>query len=373
MIEVKQVTNKREMKKFVKFPSDLYRGNPYYVPPIELDELNLTNPKKNASFEESEAAYFLCYKDGKVAGRIAGIICHPFNKKNNAKYARFSRFDLIDDPLVAKALFDAAENWARDKGMEYIHGPLGFNDLEREGLMTSGFNVLGTFQGSYNADYYAKHVENNGYKPDCKWVEWRFMVPDKTNDRIEKLVPFVMKRLEIREKTFKNKKQLIDQYGKKFFELLDICFKNLYGTIPFNDKLIKQTIGLFKLVIDPDYVSLIVDKDDELVGFGLGYPSLALAMNKSRGRFLPWGWARILHAIHHPKSVELGLIAVRPEYQKKGVTAVMISNMQKRLMKNGIVYCDAGPQLEDNTPAIEALDMFEREMVRTKVCYIKKL
>ena len=373
MVEIKQVTSKKDMKKFVKFPTELYKDNPYYVPPIELDELNLAKPKKNASVHESEAAYFLALRDNKVVGRIAGIISHPFNEKNNAKYARFSRFDLIDDAEVAKALFDAAEGWAKEKGMEYIHGPLGFNDLEREGLMTSGFDIMGTFQGSFNADYYSKHVEANGYKPDCEWVEWRIPVPEKENERAMRVADIVMKRYGFYEKTFKNKKELIDNYGRKFFELLDICFKDLYGTIPFNEELINQTIGLFRLVINPDYVSLVFNKEDELIGFGLGYPSLAKAMHKSRGRYLPFGWLRLLHAIKHPKSIELGLIAVRPEYQKMGVTAVIIANMQRRIMKNKIRYADTGPQLVTNTPAIAALDMFDRELVRRKTCYIKAL
>ena len=373
MVEVKQINSKKEMKKFVKFPTDLYKGNPNYVPPFELDELNLTNPKKNASFHESEAAYFLAYRDGKVVGRIAGIISHAYNKKNNAKYARFSRFDLIDDSEVAKALFDAAEGWAKEKGMEYIHGPLGFNDLEREGLMIEGFNTLGTFQGSWNGDWYAKHVEANGYKEDCRWVEWRIPVPEKLNDRCARVAKMVEQRYGFYEKRFKNANEVINKYGKKFFELLDECFENIYGTIPFNEELVNQTISLFKLVLNPDYISLVFNKEDELIGFGLGYPSLARAMNKSKGRYLPFGVVRLLHAIKHPKVVELGLIAVKPEYQKQGVTAIIINNMLERLIKNKIDHCDTGAQLETNLPAITALDMFDREAVRRKVCYIKKL
>ena len=373
MVEVKKVKNRREMKKFVRFPTELYKDNPYYVPPIELDELNLANPKKNASFEESEAEYFLAYRDGKVVGRIAGIISHSYNKKNKTKYARFSRFDLIDDSEVAKALLETAENWAREKGMEYIHGPLGFNDLEREGLMVSGFDVMGTFQASYNAPYYQKLVEENGYVPDCKWVEWRIPVPQEENERAERVARMVEKRYGFHEKHFKNKNEIIKKYGKEFFKLLDECYENIYGTIPFNDKLVKQTIGLFKLVLDPDYISLIFNKNDELIGFGLGYPSLAQAMNKSKGRYLPFGFIRMLKAIKHPKVLELGLIAVKPEYQRLGVTAVIISNMHKRMRDNGIIYADTGLQLETNLSAIASLDMFERELVRRKVCYIKKL
>ncbi len=373
MIEIVKVNNKKDMKKFVRFPTELYKDNPYYVPPIEIDELNLANPKKNASFEDCDAEYFLAKKDGKVVGRIAGLICHAFNKKNKTKYARFSRFDTINDPEVAKALLETAENWARGKGMEYIHGPLGFDDLEREGLMTKGFDVMGTFQGSYNAPYYQKLVEDNGYVPDCKWVEWRIPVPKEENERASRVANMVEKRYGFHEKQFKNKKEIIEKYGKEFFKLLDECYENIYGTIPFTDKLIEQTIGLFNIVLDHDYISFIFNKKDELFGFGLGYPSLAKAMNKSKGRYLPFGWIRLLHAIKHPKVVELGLIAVKPEYQKQGVTAVIINKMHKRMRENGIIYADTGLQLETNIPAIASLDMFERELIRKKTCYIKKL
>lgn len=373
MVEIKEVKSKRDFKKFVKFPVTLYKDSVFYVPPMEQDEFNLTNPKKNASFEESEAVYFLAYRDGKIVGRIAGIISHAYNEKNHAKRARFSRFDLIDDAEVAKALFDAVENWARSKGMLDIHGPLGFNDLEREGLMVYGFNTIGTFQGSCNAEYYQKHVEANGYKPDAKWVEWRIPTPEKVPDKLVRAADVISRRYGFYEGKFKNKKEIIDGYGYKFFELLDECFAPLYGTIPFSKKLVDQTIGLFNLVINPDYVSIIFDKDGEMAGFGVGYPSLAKAMQKCKGRLLPFGWIGLLKAIQKPESLELGLIAVKPKYQNHGVTALIIKNMLDRFIKHGIKYADTGSQLETNVAVINALDMFDRELVRRKTCYLKSL
>lgn len=374
MIEVREVKTKKEFKKFVKFPTELYKDNKNYVPPFELDEFNLTNPKKNASFEDSEAIYFLAYKDGKVVGRIAGIICRLYNEKNNTKRARFGRFDLIDDEEVAKALFEAVENWAREKGMVDIHGPLGFNDLEREGLMTYGFDKLGTYMGSYNADYYQKHVENNGYVPDARWVEWRMVMPDKVNEKVSRMSKIIEKRYGFHEMQFKNMNELINNYGHKFFELLDECYQDLYGTMPFSEKLVDQTIGLFKLVLDKKYVSIIVDKDGEMAGFGVGFPSLAKALQKSKGRYLPFGIFRLLKAIKKPKALELALIAVKPKYQRMGVTAIIINNMMERIIENkDIAYCDTGCQLETNVSVINALDMLERELIRRKVCYIKKL
>ena len=373
MVEVREVKTRREFKKFVKFPTKLYKNSVFYVPPIELDEYNLTNPKKNASFEDTDAAYFLAYRDGKVVGRIAGLVCKLYNEKNNAKRARFSRFDLIDDEEVAKALFEKVEAWAKEKGMVDIHGPLGFNDLEREGLMTYGFDTIGTFQGSCNADYYEKHVVANGYKPDATWLEWRFTMPEKPDEKMERMAGIVEKRYGFYEKQFKSPKEVIDNYGHKFFELLDECYKDLYGTMPFSDKLIDQTIGLFKLVLDKDYISIVFDKDGEMAGFGLGYPSLARAMQKSKGRYLPFGIFRMLHAIKHPKSLELALIAVKPKYQRMGVTAIIINNMMKRVIKNKISYCDTGGQLETNNSVLNTFDFMDRKLVRKKVCYIKTL
>lgn len=373
MVTVRQITKKRDFKKFVKFPDRLYKDNKNYVPPFEQDELDLTNPKKNACFEESEAAYFLAEKDGKVVGRIAGIISHAYNLKNNAKRARFSRFECIEDKEVADKLLEACENWAREKGMDSIHGPLGFNDLEREGLMVEGFDKEGCYLTSYNFPYYQKFIEDNGYIPDARWVEWRIPVPEKQIERVEKVASVVEKRYGFYEKKFKSANEVIDKYGMEFFKLLDECYKDIYGTIPFNEKLVKQTINLFKLIIDKKYISLIFNKNDELIGYGIGFPSLAKALVKCRGRYLPFGIFHLLKAIKKPNVIELGLIAVKPEYQKMGVTALIIKNILGRMIEEGIVYCDTGCQLEDNLPAISALDMFERELIRRKICYIKQL
>lgn len=373
MIEVREVKTKKDFKKFVKFPTQLYKGNKYYVPPMEIDELNLTNPKKNASFHDTDAVYFLAFENGRVVGRIAGLICKLYNEKNNAKRARFSRFDLIDSKDVAKALFDAVENWAISKGMEDIHGPLGFNDLEREGLMTYGFDTIGTYQGSWNAEYYEQHVLDNGYIPDAKWVEWRIGVPKAMDEKVDRMAKVVEDRYGFHEKQFKSVKEIVDNYGKELFEVLDEAFAPLYGTMPFNEQLVKQTIDLFKFVVDKDYVSIIFDKDEKIAGFGIGYASLARAMNKSKGRLLPFGVFRVLHDIKHPKYLELALVGVRPKYQKMGVTAIIIRNMLTRIIKNGIISCDTGCQLEDNYPALAVLDMFERKVVRRKVCYLKTL
>lgn len=373
MVTVREINKRKDFKKFVKFVDTLYKDNKCYVPPFELDELNLTNPKKNACFDESEAAYFLAEEDGKVVGRIMGIISHAYNKKNNAHRARFSRFECLNNHEVADKLLKAAEDWARIKGCDSIHGPLGFNDLEREGLLVEGFDKVGCYLTSYNFDYYQKFIEDDGYTPDARWVEWRINVPEKINERVLRVADMVEKRYGFHEKKFKSVNEVIKNYGTKFFSLLDECYENIYGTIPFNKKLVDQTIQSFKIILDLDYISLIFNKNEELIGYGIGFPSLSKALIKCRGRYLPFGIFDLLKAIKHPKVIELGLIAVKPEYQKMGVTSLIIKNMQQRMMNNHIEYCDTGCQLEDNIQAISALDMFDREVVRRKICYIKNL
>lgn len=373
MFTIRKIEKRKDIKKFIKFPTNLYKDNENYVPPMESDEYKMAT-KRNAHFNECSQAYFLAEEDGKVVGRIAAVVVYPFNKKNNCKYARFTRFDVIDNKEIAHALLKTAEDWAKEQGMEYIHGPLGYDDLEREGLMVDGFDKQGCFITSYNAPYYQKFIESYGYKPDAKWVEWRFQLPQKNDERVDRIAEVVTKRYGFHEKPFKSVKELIKNHGDEFFNLMDETFVNLYGTYPFNDELRKQTIAMFKLILNKKYLCLVFDKNEKLIGFGLSWPSLARAMKETNGRMFPFGFIKWLIALKRPKAVELGIIAVKQEYQKLGVTAFIIKNLMGRL--NSIKtakYADTGVQLENNTNAIRSLEMFERELIRKKICYIKKL
>ncbi len=373
MFTIRKIEKRRDYKKFVKFPTELYKDNPNYVPPMEADEYKMTT-KKNAHFKECTHAYFLAEENGKVVGRIACVVLFPYNEKNNCKYARFTRFDVVDNEEIAHALLATAENWAREQGMEYIHGPLGYDDLEREGLMTYGFEHKGSFLTSYNAPYYQTYIENFGYELDAKWVEWRFKFPLKMDERVARVADIVEKRYGFHEKKFKSLNQMIKSEGDKFFDLLDEMFKDLYGTMPFNEELRKQVIATFKLVLDMKYICLVYNKQEELIGFGLTWPSLADAMIQSRGRALPFGFIKWLKALKHPTAVELGIQCVKKEYQHLGVTGFIIKKLLDRLSAiPGIEYADTGVQLETNTNAIKSLEMFDRTLIRRKVCYIKKL
>ena len=373
MLTIREISSKKDFKKFVRFPTELYKDNPNYIPPMESDEMKMTG-KKNAHYNECEQAYFLAERDGKVVGRIAVVILFPFNEKNSCMYARFTRFDVIDDEEVAHALLGTAEKWAKDHGMEYIHGPLGYDDLEREGLQTFGFENKGSYITSYNDEYYMKYVESFGYVPDAKWVEWRFKFPMKQDERVERIANLVEKRYGFHEQKFKNLNDILKAHQDDFFDLLDESFYDLYGTMPFNEELRKQVIATFKLVLDLKYICLVFNKEEKLIGFGITWPSLADAMKKTNGRALPFGFIEWLKAIKHPTAVELGIIAVKKEYQKLGVTGFIIKKLLDRLNSvKTIKYADTGVQLETNTNAISSLEMFDRELIRKKTCYIKKL
>ncbi len=374
MFTVRQISKRRDYKKFVKFPTELYKDNPNYIPPMEMDEYKMTT-KRNAHYNECEQAYFLAEDEkGKVVGRIACVILFPYNEKNNCKYARFTRFDVIDNEEIAHALLSTAEDWARSKGMEYVHGPLGYDDLEREGLMVYGFENKGAYLTSYNAPYYQTYIENFGYTPDAKWVEWRLKFPQKVDERVARVANIVEKRYGFHEKKFKNINQMIKSEGDNFFNLLDEMFKDLYGTMPFNAELRKQVISTFKLVLDMKYVCLVYNKKEELIGFGLTWPSLADAMKQTNGRALPFGFLKWIKAIKRPNAIELGIQCVKKEYQHLGVTGFIIKTLLDRLSTlPDVTYADTGVQLETNTGAITSLEMFERELIRKKICYIKKL
>ena len=373
MFTIRKINSRKDYKKFVKFPTNLYKDNPNYIPPMESDEYKMTT-SKNAHFAECDQAYFLAEQDGKVVGRIACLIMHRYNKKNNSKYARFSRFDVIENEEIAHALLSAAIEWAKSMGMEYVHGPLGYDDLEREGLMVYGFDKKGSYITSYNAEYYQKFIESFGFEPDARWVEWRFQLPVKMDERVDRIAGIVEKRYGFHEKHYKSINSVIKHHGDEFFDLLDETFEELYGTFPFNEELRKQIISMFKLILDERYICLVFDKQEKLIGFGLTWPSLADAMQKTKGRAMPFGWIKWLSAIKRPKAVELGIIAVKKEYQKLGVTAFIIKKLFDRISNiKTIKYADTGVQLETNTGAITSLEMFERELIRRKTCYIKKI
>lgn len=370
MIEIKKVTTKKEQKEFLNFPLDLYDKNPYFVPPLYGDEKQIFK-KDYIYYDQSEAVYYNAYKDGKIVGRISGILQKTANEKWNQKRVRFTRFDSIDDQDVADALFKAVENWAKEKGMEEIVGPLGFSDLEREGLLIEGFNELSTFEEQYNYEYYVKLIENCGYNKDVDWVERKLYLPKVIDPRIKELTNMILKKYNLHFANCKNINHFIKQYGDKFFKILDETYDNIYGTVPFTDGMKKMMIDNFKMILDLRFISVLVDENDDIVCFGLCMPSISKAIQKSKGRLTLPTIFRILKAVKKPEIIDLSLVGVVDKYKMKGVGMALISKIYDILQMPGIKYCETNLNLEDNHSIQNQWKNFDSVLHKRRRAYIK--
>lgn len=372
MIEITEVKTRKQLRDFIYFPFQLYKDNPYWVPPLIMDEYNTLLPK-NPAFEYCDAKYWLCYKDGKLAGRIAGIQNRAYVEKWGNKYTRFGWIDFIDDREVAKALLETVEEWARGYGMEAVHGPLGFCDLDKEGLLVEGYEEMGTIITNYHYPYYKEHLEALGYVKDTDWVEFEIIVPQL--DQVERLKKLSQRTLEKHELTIldlKHKKEIIP-YAKEVFEIINIAYEDLYGVVPLTDKQVEGYIEQYFSYVHPGYIALIVEKSGRLAGFGINMPSLSKAVKKHGGRLFPFGFIDVLRAIKHNDMVDCYLVAVRPEYKRAGLPAAMLCHCLETAVKNGVKKAIASPQLETNHAVHSMWRFFEHREHRRRRCYIKRL
>ncbi len=370
MIEVKEVATRAQRKAFIEFPLKLYRGNDCFVPPLYADEKRLFR-KDYHYYEHAEAVYYLAYHDGKVVGRISGILQRAANERWHQKRVRFTRFDSIDDRDVAAALFAKVEDWARSKGMEEVVGPLGFSDLEREGLLIEGFDELSTFEEQYNYPYYPVLIEGLGYEKDVDWVEHKLYAPEHPDPRIHEMRERMMKRYDLHLSKAKSIDDFIRLYKDAFFDLLDETYADIYGTVPFTEKMKDELAKTFKQIIDLRYVTMILDKDEKPVCFGLCFPSVSRAVQKSGGRMTPATIVRILKALKKPEIIDLGLIGVLPAY--RGVAIVMIDEITRMLTEGSAKYCETNLNLEDNHAILNLWKNFGNVLHKRRRCYIKKL
>lgn len=373
MINIIEVKTAKQRKLFVDFPTKLYKGVKQYVHPLRSSELELFNPKKNVSFEDCEAVYFLAYKDGELVGRIAGIIQRLYNKKVNEKRVRFTRFDAINDKEVAKALFDSVEAWAKQKGMNIVHGPMGFNDLDREGMLIEGFDEIATFEEAYNFDYYKDLMEYCGYEKEIDWIEFNLTIPKEIDPKINAVADAVMKKYNLKNAEKNSKSAFIRRYQKDIFHLLDEAYGPLYGVVPYTDKVRKQVIDQFRLFISLDFMSLIVDENDEVVAFGFAIPSLSEVINKYEGRLNLKSIFPLLNAIRHPTMLDLALIAVKPKWQARGVPALIMREMLASFIRRGIQTCETNLNLETNVNIIQLWKHFEHREHKRRRSWIKHL
>ncbi|MGE4453831.1 MAG: hypothetical protein AB7D92_04795 [Sphaerochaeta sp.] len=372
MITIHPVSSRHDWNEFFSFPNKLYQDNPYYVPTLILDEKWNFNPKKNPAFAYVECVAFLARKEGKVVGRIAALINHKLNKAKEQLYMRFTRYDVIDDISVSRLLFEHIFAWGKERGMDTIIGPIGFSDLDKQGLLVDGFDQLGMFITLYNHPYYRKHLEQLGFVKDVDWVEYKVFVPEMVDPRIERISELAQKRNGYRLLSFSSKKKVLP-YAHQMFHMYNDSFADLYGFCPLTDGQIDLAIKQFLSLVSLEYIYMVVDATDAVIGFGIMVPSLSRAMQKSRGHLFPLGFLRVLYALKKHDVLDMYLIAVKPEYLGRGVNAIILHEGIKRAIANGVRYAETGPELEYNDKVQTQWKSFKTEMHKRRRCFIRAI
>lgn len=372
MVSIKEVKTKRDIRNFIEFPLRLYKGHPCFVPPLYSDEkkLLLSGGKKDIA----DSIFLLAERDGKVVGRIQGILQRQYNELHGERRIRFTRFDSINDQEVSSALFSALEAWGRSHGMAEVCGPLGYSDLDREGLLIEGFDEDSTFEEQYNFEYYPKLIEAAGYQKEIDWLEFELRAPEKKNEMLSRVAKrtLEMNKLHIAD-TNMSKKAYIDKYGDSFFDCLDECYSRLYGTVPISKEQRKELIDQFLLIINVKLAVFICDENERVVAFGLCFPSMGEALKKSGGRLTPVTLIKLMSLIKNPKVMDLGLVAVRPEYQNSGVNAVLINGIVDMLCSGEIEKCETNLNLETNTAVIAQWKYCTSRQHKRRRSYIKNI
>lgn len=369
------VTTKKEMKQFICFNYALYKDSPYAVPELYTDVRDTLDPNKNAAFEFCEAQPFIALRDGKVVGRIVAIINHKANSVWNKKAVRFGWVDFIDDVEVVDALFATVEQWGRERGMTEAHGPLGFTDFDPEGMLVEGFDRIGTMASIYNYPYYPVHMERMGYVKDVDWMEYLLTAPEALPEKHARITRIVKEKYGLRVVKYTSHSKLARERGVPIFELLNEAYADLYGYSALSPKQIHQYINSYLPLLDLRLVPIIVDKNDNLIGFGVLLPSLAKAFQKARGFMFPFGWWHLVKALkwNSTQTTEMLLVAVKPEYQGKGAVALIFDDIIPVHNNLGYKWSESNPELESNSKMQAQWDYFERENHKRRRAYMKKI
>lgn len=367
-----EVTTKKGINSFIQFPFTIYQGNPYWVPSLRFDELNTLRQDKNPAFEFCEARYWLAYQDGRIVGRVAAILNLRHIEKWGQRYMRFGWLDFIDDLEVSEALLKTVEAWASEAGMEAVHGPLGFTDLDREGMLVDGFEELGTLATYYNHPYYPGHLEKLGYTKDIDWMEYEISVPPEPNETIARIADLAARRYHLSLLKLRNKKEMLP-YTKELFQLLQDEYQHLYGFIPMTERQVNAYIDQYFGFVNPDFVPMVMDKDNRMVAFGIVMPSLSLALQKSRGNLFPFGFIHLFRALKKNDRADLLLVAVRSEYQGKGVNAIIMNQMHKVFNKLGITKVESNPELETNQNVQGQWKYYDKRQHKRRRVFIKHI
>lgn len=369
-IEIKEVANKSDLKKFVKFPIELYKENDCYVPPLISDEITTLTKGKNPSLDYCELKMWLAYRDNKIVGRIAGII--QGKEIEHKKLIRFGWFDFVDDKSVSQMLINTVEDWAKSENLEGIHGPLGFTDMDFEGMLIEGFDEMATIATIYNFPYYVDHMDSMGFKKAEDWIELEIPVPEVFPEKTQRVLDLIANKYKVKNVPFKNAKQMLP-YAVKMFKTLNESFKELYGFNQLTQQEMDYYIKQYFDFVVPGFVIMVADENDDVVGFAVTMPSLSKAFRKANGSLFPFGFIHVLKAIKFNTMADLYLIGTSPEYQNKGVANIVIGEILKTYKKHGITTAYSNQMLESNTSVLNQMMKYSSKIRKRRRCYVKSI
>ncbi|MBO7259290.1 MAG: N-acetyltransferase [Paludibacteraceae bacterium] len=372
MVTIKQVTTQKELKQFVQFGMDIFKGNPYYCPPLVFDEINTFDKSKNPALEVSEFVNYLAYRDDKIVGRICGIINHEANKAWNRQKVRFGWFDFIDDMEVSSALLDAVRDWGRSKGMKELNGPVGFTDLDHQGLLIEGFEHSAPMASLYNYPYYAAHLVNYGLQKEADWIEFQIQSPRQVPDKMQRVANIVKDKYKLNVVKVKNSRELRKRFGYEYFDVIDKAYQPLYNYQPLTKKQKEYYCNMYFPLLNFDFVTIVTNELGEIVAVGVGMPDISDALRKAKGRLFPFGWYHIIKALKAKKirTFDLLLIAVRPDYQNKGVNSLIVCDQLPYFVKYGIEKVETTAILEVNMKSQANFTDFEKIQHKRRRAYI---
>ena len=374
-VEIKKVSSKKDLKIFVRFANRMYKGNPYYVPSMPFDDMGTFDPKENGAYDFSEAELYLAYKEGKLVGRVAAIINTKANKAWNVQQVRFGWIDFIDDMEVSSALLDAVAKFGKSRGMTQIAGPLGFTDFDPEGMLVEGYDRISTMALIYNHPYYPEHLKKLGFVKETGWIENRITIPEELPEKFNRVIELMNQKYELKVKKLTTSQIKKEGYGRKFFKLINETYNVLYGFSLLSDRQIDKYVSLYLSFIDARMLTFVEDKDGNLIAAAASMPSIAQALQKCRGEIFPFGWWHLLKAMFWKKSdtVELLLIGVVPEWQKKGIVALLFDDLIRTYKKLGFKYAETNAMLESNVKIQTMFDSFEREQHKRRWVFGKEI
>jgi ribosomal protein S18 acetylase RimI-like enzyme len=370
MVTTHEITNKRGLREFIRFPFRLYRTSENWIPPLLSDEWATFRKDKNPAFSYCDTRFWLAKRDGETVGRIVAICNNKANERWEQKRLRFGWIDFEDDPQVSAALIGAVEAWAAELGLAEVHGPMGFTDMDKEGMLVEGFDELGTLPMIYNYDYYPAHMERLGYTKDVDWLEYEIAVPEKLDERFERVKTVVFEKYNLRLLEAKRARDL-KPYAHQIFDVLNASFVNLYGFVPLSPEQIDVYVEQYFTFIQPDFTKVVLDQNDEVVGFEVAMPRLSHAMQKSRGRLAPIGFIPLLRALAHPSEVVFYLVGVRPDYQSRGVNAILMSEFYQALIDRGVRSVATCGELEDNHEITLLMNSWPHRKYKRRRAWVK--